>query len=150
MSNDSSLGPVVLTLEAVNALVPKLNEICGRQLERRADIENRLASLGRMLGDVPKRIVVEPGDTPAIAKLKRELAELVSVYQDDWRGIEQLGAVIKDPKVGLLDFYGRVDGKLVWLCWKYGETKVEFYHALDEGFSGRKPLVESMKQRLLN
>jgi hypothetical protein len=43
-----------------------------------------------------------------------------------------------------------VDDKLVWLCWKYGEDEVTHYHALDEGYSGRKPIAHSVKRRLIN
>ena len=60
-----------------------------------------------------------------------------------------MGAVVKDPRRGLLDFYGRVDGKLVWLCWQYGEDEVSHYHGLEEGFPGRKEIAHSIKQRLL-
>ncbi len=61
-----------------------------------------------------------------------------------------MGAVLKDARRGLLDFYGTVEGKLVWLCWKYGEDQVVHYHSLQEGFSGRKLIEESMRSRLLN
>jgi hypothetical protein len=61
-----------------------------------------------------------------------------------------MGAVIKDPQIGLIDFYGRVDGNVVWLCWKYGEEEVTYYHALDEGFAGRKEIGASVRLRLLN
>jgi hypothetical protein len=67
-----------------------------------------------------------------------------------WREVEDLGAVIKDPREGLVDFYGRVDGKLVWFCWKYGEEGVTHYHGLDEGFAGRKPILANMRSRHLN
>ncbi len=43
-----------------------------------------------------------------------------------------------------------VDGKLVWLCWRFDEEEVGFYHALDEGFAGRKPIGKGLRQRLLN
>jgi hypothetical protein len=61
-----------------------------------------------------------------------------------------MGAVVKDPRKGLIDFYGRVEGQLVWLCWQYGEPEVSHYHGLEEGFSGRKAIVHAVKQRLLN
>jgi hypothetical protein len=38
----------------------------------------------------------------------------------------------------------------VWLCWKYGESEVSHYHALDEGYTARKELRTSIRQRLLN
>jgi hypothetical protein len=140
----------VYTLEAVNALVPRLEAIVGRQIERRTAIEALLVRLGRELGDVPERIVLDPADPAEVREIKRDLVARIETYRAGWREIEELGAVLKDPRVGLLDFYGNVDGKLVWLCWKYGESECAFYHALEEGFSARRPIGASVKQRLLN
>ncbi len=140
----------VFTLEAVNALVPRLGELVGRQLERRTSIESRLMQLGRELGDVPERIVLDPADPTDVRELKRELVVQIETYRTGWREVEELGAVLKDARLGLLDFYGEVDGKLVWLCWRYGETECSFYHALEEGFSARRPIGTSVRQRLLN
>jgi len=140
----------VFTLEAVNALVPQLDRIVGRQLERRTAIEALLVRLGRELGDVSERIVLDPADPTDVRSMKRDLVSQIETYRDGWKEIEELGAVLKDPRTGLLDFYGNVDGKAVWLCWRYGESECGFYHALEEGFSGRKPIGHSVKQRLLN
>lgn len=140
----------VFTLEAVNAMIPRLNRVVGEQLVRRADIETRLKDLSERLGATPETLSPESGDTPEALSLKRELATRVEQYQATWRELEDMGAVLKDARIGLVDFYGRVDGKLVWLCWKYGENEVKHYHALDEGFAGRKEIPNSMKLRLLN
>jgi hypothetical protein len=140
----------VFTLEAVNALLPKLQDLVGRQLERRSGIEQLLARLGRELGDVPDRIVLDPADPHEVREMKRELVRRIEEYRAGWREVEEMGAVLKDPRIGLLDFYGSVEGKMVWLCWKYGESEVLWYHALEEGFSGRKPIAESIRHRLLN
>lgn len=142
--------PNVFSLEAVNALVPRLRLLVGEQMDRRADIERRLERLAGVLGEVPDRIQIDDDDSPDVRQLKRELIERVDVYQKAWREVEDMGAVLKDPRVGLVDFYGEVDGKLVWLCWKYGEDAVTHYHALDEGFSGRKPIEATMRRRHLN
>ncbi len=141
----------VFTLEEVNALVPQLQRVVGRQIERRASIEAVLARLGRQLGgEIPERIMVDPADPTDIRELKRELVVQLESYRDGWREVDELGAVLKDPRIGLLDFYGEVDGKLVWLCWKCGEKECTFYHALAEGFSARQPIGPSTKSRLLN
>lgn len=140
----------VFTLEAVNALVPRLQNVVARQLERRTAIEALLVRLGRELGDVPERIVLDPADPTDVRDMKRDLVTKIEVYRAGWREVEEMGAVLKDPRIGLLDFYGEVDGKLVWLCWKLGESECAFYHALEEGFSARKPIGASVKQRLLN
>lgn len=140
----------VFTLEEVNDLVPKLNAAVKVQLERRSEIEGLLIRLGRELGDVPERIVLDPADPTDVRVLKRDLVRRIEEYRAGWKAIEQLGAVLKDARTGLLDFYGNVDGKLVWLCWKYGEAEVAHYHALEDGFSARKPIAQSMRYRLLN
>ncbi|MBN9167930.1 MAG: hypothetical protein BGO98_25070 [Myxococcales bacterium 68-20] len=140
----------VFTLEEVNDLVPKLSVAVKEQLERRSEIESLLIQLGRELGDVPDRIVLDPSDPADLRALKRDLVSRIEVYRAGWKAIEDVGAVLKDARMGLLDFYGTVDGKLVWLCWRYGESEVAHYHALTEGFSGRKPIAQSMRSRHLN
>jgi hypothetical protein len=143
-------SPQVFTLEEANALVPRLNNIVGVQVDRRAAIEERLEKLAARLGAVPDAIQLEPGDAPDVRSLKEDIIARVDEYQSGWRDVEALGAVLKDARQGLLDFYGHVDGQAVWLCWKYGETAITHYHGLSEGFAGRKPIEPTMRRRLLN
>jgi hypothetical protein len=140
----------IYTLEEVNAKIPSLRAIVGRQLSRRATIQEKLTALGNLIDDIPEDFVVNPGDSIPVRELKADLAKRVAEYRRGWDEVEELGAVIKDPQIGLVDFYGRVDGNVVWLCWKYGEDDVAYYHALDTGFAGRKPIGASVRQRLLN
>jgi hypothetical protein len=52
------------------------------------------------------------------------------------------GVQVKDINSGLLDFPAwRVDHE-VYLCWKYGEGDIAFWHEVDAGFAGRKPIEE--------
>ena len=139
----------LFSLEEVNALVPELTRIVGKQLELRADIERMLDELAEKTGtrgDVTPRA----SDPPDLRKQKREVARAVDTYQQGWTEVEVLGGVLKDPKEGLVDFYGKVGERLVWLCWKFGETRIDHYHQLDEGFSGRKRIEESGRRILLN
>jgi hypothetical protein len=143
--------PQFFTLEAANALVPQLSNIVEKQLGRRADIEERLKTLSLVTGEEPTELTPpDPGDPPPVRKLKRELFERIGAYQEGWSAVEELGAVLKDPRLGLIDFYGHVEGKAVWLCWRFGEVEIAHYHALDEGFSARKPIGASLKRSLLN
>ena len=56
--------------------------------------------------------------------------------------LEAAGVQVKDLDRGLVDFPARhpESGDLVLLCWHLGEDRVAFWHGLDEGFVGRKPL----------
>jgi hypothetical protein len=142
--------PPFFTLEAANALLPRLRPLMEAQMGRRAEIEHRLEQLAKLLGQLPDSIRIDERDPPPVRELKRDLVDRVDRYQTAWRELEEMGAVLKDARAGLVDFYGQVDGKAVWLCWKYGEEAVTHYHGLDEGFSGRKPIEAVMRQRHLN
>jgi hypothetical protein len=54
--------------------------------------------------------------------------------------IQETGCVIKDLDIGLLDFPTLFRGEEVYLCWKLGETDIQFWHGMSEGFAGRKPI----------
>jgi hypothetical protein len=54
--------------------------------------------------------------------------------------LERLGVLVKDLDRGLVDFPALHGGEEVLLCWEVGEDEVAFWHGLDEGFAGRKPL----------
>jgi hypothetical protein len=56
--------------------------------------------------------------------------------------IDGLGITLRDIETGLIDFPALVSGRQVWLCWRSGETDVAFWHELDTGFGGRRPLIE--------
>lgn len=57
--------------------------------------------------------------------------------------IEATGAMVKSVEQGLLDFPSKRFGEDVWLCWKYGESSIKFWHELEAGFDGRRPLEVS-------
>jgi hypothetical protein len=57
-----------------------------------------------------------------------------------------VGAELKDPRSGLIDFIGRHKGHDVCLCWRLGEEKVGFFHEMETGFAGRQP-VSSLDER---
>lgn len=54
--------------------------------------------------------------------------------------LNSMGIQLKGPLEGLIDFPSYREGELVELCWKLGEERVEFWHRIGEGFTGRKKL----------
>lgn len=50
----------------------------------------------------------------------------------------EVGCELKDYQTGLVDFIGRHQGRDVYLCWKLGEDKIEYWHELHTGFAGRQ------------
>jgi hypothetical protein len=36
------------------------------------------------------------------------------------------------------------------LCWRYGEDSLCYYHELEAGYPGRRPLTPDVRRQLLN
>jgi len=58
------------------------------------------------------------------------------------RELETLGCFYKDWnfQIGLVDFPAVIDGQEVMLCWRSDEERIEWYHGLEDGYSGRQPI----------
>ena len=61
--------------------------------------------------------------------------------------LHQIGCVLKGFDDGLVDFHSMLDGKHVFLCWKFGEECVSHWHELDGGYAGRQPLTPELVER---
>jgi hypothetical protein len=73
-------------------------------------------------------------------QLDGEWAHLTRRLEDAVDALAREGIRVKDLESGLVDFYGRVEGEVVFLCWRRGEAEVAHYHALTGGFRSRRPL----------
>jgi hypothetical protein len=60
--------------------------------------------------------------------------------------VNELGAQIKDLDIGLIDFPALYKDREVLLCWKLGEDRIAFWHGVDEGFRGRKPIDDEFRE----
>ncbi len=56
--------------------------------------------------------------------------------------LEEIGCVFKGFEEGLVDFYGQLDGREMFWCWKQGEERISHWHELEAGFAGRQPIPE--------
>ena len=140
----------IFTIEEVNALIPKLAHLVGRQMTRHGEIAMHLVELAHVTGELPSSLVEQPREGALVRKLKGELRTMIERYAEGWTEVRALGGVVKDPQVGTVDFYSSVEGRFVWLSWRYGEDSVGFYHELDAGCAGRRPLRADVLDRSLN
>ena len=75
--------------------------------------------------------------------LKQKLNSTITKFYESVEILENTGVVVKSIEQGLLDFPSKRFDEEVWLCWKYGETEIRFWHEKDSGFLGRKPIEVS-------
>jgi hypothetical protein len=90
---------------------------------------------------VAARITMSGGmeiDPAAVAEMKVRKMGAVRTLQQSVEEIQETGCLIKDLEEGLLDFPAMLGDREVYLCWKLGETKIEYWHHVDDGFAGRK------------
>ena len=129
------------TLEEANSLLPVVESLLERAIAAKEEAER----LEREIQTLRQRIFLSGGMTVDIAGVARNRTETEAEVQkakDALGEIDSIGVQVKDLDTGLLDFPCRVDGDLVLLCWRRGETRIEYWHTLEAGFRGRQPLDE--------
>jgi len=97
-------------------------------LERQEQLEGHIRGNG---GGIPPARLADASSE--IDDEARELARLV----DEIAGH---GAQVKDIDEGLIDFPALRGGETVLLCWLLGEDEIRYWHPVEEGFAGRRPL----------
>ena len=129
------------TYEQAARLLPVLRTL----LKRAMDGKQLIESVEKELQDLRHRILLSGGlsvDIPAVAHRRAERDKALQEIKDALAEIEAIGVQVKDLDIGLLDFPCVVEEEIILLCWKYGEEKIGFWHGLEEGFRGRKPIDE--------
>src|SRR5260370_585255 len=90
-----------------------------------------------------QRVAMQGGvmvDRDAILQSRAERDQLGERLKAAVEKIHEYGCHIKDLDIGLIDFPPLFRGREVYLCWKMGEPGIRFWHGVDEGFAGRKPI----------
>jgi hypothetical protein len=128
----------LFTPDEANAALDELRPIAERMVERRRG----LVAAERRQAELVARIAGNGGDlTPSeVRAAADEVAEAAEALVECVRQIDEAGVQVKDLDEGLLDFPAKRDDEDILLCWKVGEPEVAFWHGVDEGFAGRKPL----------
>ena len=137
------MGPRIYTPREASALVPKLN----RAFEEIDQIKNRLKTIKgkvdvlEMIWGDEVRAETNP-DHREYAHYMEEIEQSKKDFDTASKRFAEYEAVVKSLEQGLVDFYGVIENRLVFLCWKRGEQTIEFYHHLEDGFPGRQPIPE--------
>jgi hypothetical protein len=126
------------TPEEANAALDELRPIVERMVVHRRN----LSQAQKLQAELVTRIAGNGGDMSpsdlrdAAATIEREAAAIAECAEQ----VNAIGAQIKSLEEGLLDFPARRGDEVVLLCWKLGEDEIRYWHGVDEGFAGRKPL----------
>lgn len=120
----------VLTLEEARERLEDVRPLVKRMMD--------LTSEARVIRDGP----LEDAPAGEQQKLSRLLEEIHEDFEELILELNGLGAILKDPEKGLIDFYSWIEGELAFLCWCWGEETIGHWHGIKEGFSGRTAIKE--------
>ena len=135
------MGPRVYTPREATGLISQLDRIFGdldTVRERLRSIKAKTDLLEMIWGE-EVRTETNP-DHREYAHYLEEVDQAKKDFEAAGRKVQELEGVVKSIEQGLVDFYGVIEGRLVFLCWKRGETAIEYYHHLEDGFPGRQPI----------
>jgi hypothetical protein len=118
----------LFTVDEANAMLADLRPTLEGMREARRIV---LASAEHVRGSVAGN----GGGKPA-----GEYADALELLGRETERLSAEGILIRDVDAGLVDFPSERDGQPVFLCWKLGEDEVGYWHPVDTGFSGRRPL----------
>ncbi|HYJ01591.1 MAG TPA: DUF2203 domain-containing protein [Nitrososphaeraceae archaeon] len=125
---------ILFTIDQANTILPKVKKrfdeilFCKNNV---IDIQEELQNLSDSNCSFEKFITK-----------KQELNHAVTSLYSMIQKLEDMGVMIKSVDEGLLDFPSIRYDEEIWLCWKFGENQVKFWHGKEEGFMGRKPIPQ--------
>ncbi|MBI2583772.1 MAG: DUF2203 domain-containing protein [Candidatus Aenigmarchaeota archaeon] len=136
---EPELKPRIFTIDEANSLVPLLEKTFDKVFELSSVmhiLSKDLRDLVNVWGD---SIFSEKNpDNKYYKELLSKRDEVTEIINRSLNKLHSLGCIIKDVDKGLVDFYHRHNSKTVFLCWRYGEKKIQFWHDMSAGFIGRR------------
>lgn len=129
--------PRYFTLREARAALPAVS----RDIRDAVHARGRYQQADNALQELGQRILMRGGllvDTVAAEAWKKQRDAGAQTLKNTLGRIENLGVLVKDLDVGLIDFPTLYRGQEVYLCWRMDEDDIDFWHGTEEGFAGRK------------
>ncbi len=122
------------TIQQAREALPRVVALMDYVQQARAEIVHLKPKVWPFL-----RSKVANGGNAHITDLTEQFARLDTAV----RQIMGMGILVKDIDKGIVDFLSKRQGKEVFLCWQYGEENIDYWHAIEDGFAGRQPIIEA-------
>jgi hypothetical protein len=129
--------PKLFTVDEANLLLPTLRPLIERILEnlRRLKIKSETVIRNEHL---------QPDAANFMERLREddEIARLIEQIKISVEEIHSHGCLCKGVEQGLIDFPCMLGAEIVFLCWQFGEPRVSYWHRIEDGFAGRRALLD--------
>ena len=132
----------IFTTDEANRMLPLVSRIADDIVASYARVHAALQAFETVKArgaDLPE--TEQPDHEIRLTALDDEVARQLDAFQALIEEVEALGGTVKDYERGCIDFYGDVDGEIVYLCWQRGEDAIAHWHKLDEGYAKRQAIA---------
>ncbi len=133
------------TLAEAESLIPSVD----RLLRQAVELKSGYANAARKMDSFQERIALMGGvivDRGKVQEARDRRDDAAASLRSLIEQVQELGCVIKDLDIGLVDFPTTFRGREVYLCWKLGEPSIAYWHGVDEGFAGRKAIDQDFRE----
>ncbi len=131
--------PRYFTLQQAEKLLPEVESRIRDAISHRADYQQAEEDWQSFRSRVTMQGGMRVDHSQAMDQ-KRRQESAAHLLKEAVEKIQEYGCVVKDLDTGLIDFPTLFQGQEVYLCWKLGEAGIRFWHGVQEGFRGRKPI----------
>jgi hypothetical protein len=132
------------TVNEAKRMIPALEEVFGRIVQMYTQIRSIYQGFEQK-GFAPKEDdfpLAPPGAGADVVNERANLKLLINALQEELRALQKAGCLVKGIETGLIDWYAKKDGRDIFLCWKLGEKEVGYWHEIEAGYLGRRPISE--------
>jgi hypothetical protein len=131
--------PRFFTLQAAERLLPTVERLLRELMHQKQDYTETDTRLNGLL----QRVALAGGMIPPrerIAQLRSHKDSIGRSLKSTFENLQETGCQLKDIDTGLVDFPTLYHEREVYLCWKLGESGITFWHPVEDGFRGRRPI----------
>jgi len=133
------------TLAEAQRLIPRLERLMRDTAARKDEYDKA----ERAIQSVTERVMLMGGmnvDRETARRNRQVRESAAQQLRESIEQVQELGCVVKDLDMGLVDFPTRFRGLDVYLCWRMGERAIEYWHGMEEGFRGRKAIDDDFRE----
>ena len=128
------------TLEEANGTLPYVGRIVGDIVDEYARWRDSIFKYEVLSADTQ----ADEGESDEQVALRESVETIAQRINALIEELTQVGCIFKGFDDGLVDFRSKLDGRDIYLCWKFGESEIQFWHEIDGGFASRQTLAKQL------
>ena len=129
------------TLEQANSALPLVKRVVADLTERYP----KWRDLVYRYEMVAAQARPEWGESTEQVALRAQIEDVAREINGYLNELDQIGCVFKGFDLGLVDFYGQMDGRDILWCWKQGESSIRYWHEIEAGYAGRRRITADVR-----